>query len=103
MSLGAGEEEESTWEGWEEATLSLVVRAVGPGMLSEAGPVVFLFDEDITGVDAPARPLGAPAAVAKPAAEGCGGTIWEGDATGTRPVAVLEGGGLPIAVGFLRV
>ena len=63
MSLGAGEEEESTWEGWEEATLSLVVRAVGPGVLAEAGPVVFFLDEDITGVDAPARPLGAPAAV----------------------------------------
>ena len=103
MSLGAGEEEESTWEGWEEATLSLVVRAVGPGMLSEAGPVVLLFDEDITGVDAPARPLGAPAAVAKPAAEGCGGAIREGDAPGKGPVAVLEGSGVTIAVGFLRV
>ena len=103
MSLGAGEEEGSTWEGVKETAPSLVVRAVCPGVGAEAGLEVLLLDEDITGVDAPARPSGAPTAVAKLTAEGCGGSIRELDAPRRGPVAVLEGSGVTIAVGFLRV
>ena len=51
----------------------------------------------------PARPSGAPSAVAKLTAEACGGSIRELDAPGRGPVAATEGSGGTIAIGLLCV